>query len=618
MIRHILLRDFTLQWRLFGGNDWHSRDNTTSSSGHENNSHKYKSAQYEQEQRKMEKSSGASSTQAIPIPRRKKKEQLLDALLDNYVPKGESFAGPKSMPTNLYTSSSRSIADADMGGVKIKQQSNSPPIRHSFTKRSGRRTEQMIELSLRSIQVRIDNFNEPSRTTASHSTTTISHESLASSTFLTIRDFEILDYISTSHIRKLLCFWKSDLSHPREAGTRMATLHLMAIRPGSGLCEEHRMRAKFLPLRINLDQDVLDFLKVFFAPTSTDADTAAAAAAAQEQEDVTLRFNSPNHRVAETSEDLTIGAWFFQSCDIRSCKIKIDYRPQRVNYKALREGDYLEVINLFVLEDMELGLRQVSLSGVDGWPAVAEAVLVSYVSDISRHQVHKCIASVSMPPLRSLANIGSGAADLILLPMEQYEKDRRLIKGIRRGAKSFIKTMTLETLTTASKVARGTQVMLEQVDDVVRLPSSSKSSHRNNHPHAQQYPHSHRRRHSGQHHHNSRSPNHKGSRNYHQNQYRLQPPADAKEGIAQAYSSMSREFSSAVKTIIAVPMVEYQKTGPQGYVKSVIRAVPVAVLRPMIGMSEAVSRTLIGLRNEVDPEKREDLENKFKDNDHAL
>ncbi len=616
MIRHILLRDFTLQWRLFGGNDWHSRDDTTSSSGHQNNSHRCKSEKYEQEQLKMKKSSGASSTQAIPIPRRKKKEQLLDALLDNYVPKVESFSGPKSVPTSLYTNT-RTMVDADMGGVKIEQQSSSPPIRHSFTKRSGRRTEQMIELSLRSIQVRIDNFNELPRTTASHSTT-MSHESLASSTFLTIRDFEILDYISTSHIRKLLCFWKSDLSHPREAGTRMATLHLMAVRPGSRLCEEHRMRVKFLPLRINLDQDVLDFLKVFFAPTG---DSNTAAGAANQEDDVMLRFNSPNHRVAETSEDLTIGAWFFQSCDIRSCKIKIDYRPQRVNYEALREGDYLEVINLFVLEDMELRLRQVSLSGVDGWPAVAEAVLVSYVSDISRHQVHKCIASVSMPPLRSLANVGAGAADLILLPMEQYEKDRRIIKGIRRGAKSFIKTVTLETLTTASKFARGTQVMLEQVDDVVSLPSSSKSHrhHLKNH-HVQQYPHPHphRRRHTDHYrHHSSRSPNHKSSRS-HQNQYRLQPPADAKEGIAQAYSSMSREFSSAVKTIIAVPMVEYQKTGPQGYVKSVIRAVPVAVLRPMIGMSEAVSRTLIGLRNEVDPEKREDLENKFKDNDHAL
>ena len=76
---------------------------------------------------------------------------------------------------------------------------------------------------------------------------------------------------------------------------------------------------------------------------------------------------------------------------------------------------------------------------------------------------------------------------------------------------------------------------------------------------------------------------------------------------------MSRELQYAAKTIVAVPMVEYKKSGPQGYVKSVIRAVPVAVLRPMIGATEAISRTLLGVRNQVDPEMKEDMENKFKE-----
>ncbi len=44
---------------------------------------------------------------------------------------------------------------------------------------------------------------------------------------------------------------------------------------------------------------------------------------------------------------------------------------------------------------------------------------------------------------------------------------------------------------------------------------------------------------------------------------------------------------------------------------------PVAVLRPMIGATEAVSRALVGVRNAVDPEMREDIENKFKDEDHG-
>ncbi|RLN71724.1 hypothetical protein BBJ28_00022203, partial [Nothophytophthora sp. Chile5] len=84
-------------------------------------------------------------------------------------------------------------------------------------------------------------------------------------------------------------------------------------------------------------------------------------------------------------------------------------------------------------------------------------------------------------------------------------------------------------------------------------------------------------------------------------------------GFGQAYDSLARELHVAAKTIVAVPLVEYKKTGSQGYVRSVIRAVPVAVLRPMIGASEAMAKALIGVRNAVDPELKEDIENKFKD-----
>ena len=55
-------------------------------------------------------------------------------------------------------------------------------------------------------------------------------------------------------------------------------------------------------------------------------------------------------------------------------------------------------------------------------------------------------------------------------------------------------------------------------------------------------------------------------------------------------------------------MEVYEKTGTQGTVKAVIRAVPVAVLKPMIGASEALSKTLLGLRNTIDPNKKLQME----------
>jgi autophagy-related protein 2 len=50
----------------------------------------------------------------------------------------------------------------------------------------------------------------------------------------------------------------------------------------------------------------------------------------------------------------------------------------------------------------------------------------------------------------------------------------------------------------------------------------------------------------------------------------------------------------------------------QGPLRAVVRAVPVAVLRPMIGASEAVSKTLLGARNSLDPRSKAELGDKYK------
>lgn len=50
----------------------------------------------------------------------------------------------------------------------------------------------------------------------------------------------------------------------------------------------------------------------------------------------------------------------------------------------------------------------------------------------------------------------------------------------------------------------------------------------------------------------------------------------------------------------------------QGPLRAVVRAVPIAVLKPMIGATEAVSKTLLGVRNSIDPEARRQLNDKYK------
>ncbi|KAL4118151.1 hypothetical protein PRIC2_010478 [Phytophthora ramorum] len=595
VVQHVLLRNFNICMRFFGGCDW-TRDASEAVRLHPPRGH-------------SEEPQGKSQSDIATA----KKEKLLDALLDNYVPSDGGdlfendsssplFTGAKSAPTGSFMK--RDPATRTMRAAS----SDTAPSRKRSLKKSGRKTEEMLELVITRIQLRLDMFNEADT------------QPLASHTVLALGDMELLDYISTSQIRKIVCYWKSEATHPRESGSSMVRLQLITVRPGSNLCEEHRLKARLLPLRINLDQEVVKFLRQFVpaeevpAPKKRPSRQQIGPILEDTDDEVEITMHEggmemkPIGESAPVEADVSLGAWFFQSIDIKPCKIKIDYRPNHVDYAALRAGDYLEVINLFVLEGMELVLRRVQMSGLDGWAALGEHVLVSWVQDISRHQIHKCVASVSMPPLRPFVNIGAGAADLILLPMEHYGRDRRLVRGLKKGASSFLKSVTIETLNTASKMAQGTQALLEHADDVV---SSSSALRRKQLKYRQAGSRIAR---------NSRRMGGGGIRNAQDTgggiggrQYLTQQPASAAEGFGQAYDSLARELHVAAKTIVAVPLVEYKKTGSQGYVRSVIRAVPVAVLRPMIGASEAVAKALIGVRNAVDPELKEDIENKFKD-----
>jgi len=89
-------------------------------------------------------------------------------------------------------------------------------------------------------------------------------------------------------------------------------------------------------------------------------------------------------------------------------------------------------------------------------------------------------------------------------------------------------------------------------------------------------------------------------------------PTNVKEGLQSAYKSLGKNLGEAAQTILAVPIEVYERSGTEGPVRAVIRALPVAVLKPMIGASEAVSKTLLGLRGTLDPNVRDNVEEKYK------
>ncbi|KAJ3015495.1 autophagy- protein 2 [Thoreauomyces humboldtii] len=381
-----------------------------------------------------------------------------------------------------------------------------------------------------------------------------------------IRDVEIIDNVASSRWRKFLSYMRPDANAPpREPGSKMIRVDLSNVRPDPARSpdEELRLKIDILPLRLHVDQDALACLLRFF----------------------TYEHPRTDVQPSPPANDTT----FFQLCDIQPLSVKIDYKPKHVDYANLKGGNLVEMLNFFPLEAAEMNLRGVRLTGVRGWSRIMEGVLGQWLPHIRSTQIPNMASGVT--GVRSLVNIGSGLADLVLLPLEQYKKDGRIIRGLQKGAKSFAKAATSETIKIGTKLAVGTQGLLEQADEIFGGEGSGGGGASESGPGS------------------PRSFAHHQGGADHVSKYAEQP-SDVKEGVELAYRSLSRNVATAARTVLAVPMEVYENTGTQGTVRAVMRAVPVAVLRPMIGATEAVSKTLMGLQNSMDPSRRVQMEDK--------
>lgn len=210
--------------------------------------------------------------------------------------------------------------------------------------------------------------------------------------------------------------------------------------------EEQRLQVRLLPLRVYVDQHTIQFIMEVFGPPGK----AEGEGTSSEQSDKTGEV-TPN----------PMGV-FFQFCEVRRLKVKLDYQPKTIDVRAIQAGNYAELINLFPLRGVELTLGAVRLKGVTGWPSVLQGVVDSWLLDVTHRQLHKFLTG--SPPIRSVVNIGSGMADLVLVPLQQYRKDKKLFRGIKKGTLRCLKGLTLETLHASHQL---TKVIASTLDDLI-------------------------------------------------------------------------------------------------------------------------------------------------------
>lgn len=377
---------------------------------------------------------------------------------------------------------------------------------------------------------------------------------IQSSVDIRVQDLDVFDHVPTSTWKKFATYMYD--AGERESGTSMIHLEVLNVRPVPDLAaSEMILKATILPVRLHVDQDALDFLTRFF----------------EFKDDAAPRATSK----AE--------ATFLQRVEINSVRLKLDFKPKRVDYAGIRSGHTNEFMNFFILDRADMVLRHVIIYGISGFDRLGKTLNDIWMPDIKRNQLPGVLAGLA--PVRSLVNVGGGVRDLVLVPMREYQKDGRVVRSLQRGALAFARTTTGELVKLGAKLAIGTQTVLQGAEDLLTHAEVQQMEAVGGWEDA-------------------------GLEEGEKKQISLyaDQPLGVIHGLRGAYASLERDLVTAKDAIVAMPGEVMESGTAGGAAKAVLKGAPTIILRPALGVSKAVGQTLMGATNSLDPANRRRIE----------
>ncbi|XP_066504657.1 autophagy-related protein 2 homolog A [Hoplias malabaricus] len=409
-----------------------------------------------------------------------------------------------------------------------------------------------------------------------------------------VQELEVRDRLASSQINKFLYLYTSE-SMPRRAHSNMLTVKALQVLPESGLGgPECCLRISLLPLRLNIDQDALFFLKDFFSnlaagvnpyvPIDPAAEMKADTTQKQSEETETGSLLGPDLTASvETtySEQSSSSAGSSSSSDqpiyfrefrfTSEVPIWLDYHGKHV---AIEQGTFAGIlIGLAQLNCSELKLKRLCCRhGLLGVDKVIQYAVNEWLTDIRKNQLPGILGGVG--PMHSVVQLFHGVRDLFWMPIEQYRKDGRIIRGLQRGAASFGTSTASAALELSNRLVQAIQATAETVYDILSPTPPLTRCITEGRPTSRPR--------------------------------RTPQPADLREGVAKAYDTVREGVIDTAQTLCDVASRGHEQKGLPGAVGGVLRQIPPTVVRPLIVATEATSNLLGGMRNQIKPDARKE------------
>ena len=379
------------------------------------------------------------------------------------------------------------------------------------------------------------------------------HHLLASRLDLSVTDFMVVETISSSsgdHV-KMMGEWFNESIHPRDDSDGIIMLQMTTKHPrqrvssdGKLMSDESRATLELLPLRCYFNQNALRFVRNFFSGNHH----------VKSEEEDDAQDSSDDTQI----EDDEIVQIFFESFSVRPVRLKVDYQPENMDVDSFKEGNYIELLNICPLEEMVLNLQPVQMNDLTGWGSVFGELASKWIEDICNTQSHKFFTRAS--PFQPFSNLSDPLLDLAMVLVVPEGSTSAYLKSIIGGTTHLASKVILEALSTSAKL---TKFAAKAIPSKVKgsLPRRPKTV-----------------------------------------------PRHAGDSMSHAYESMTSGLREANYKIVTIPLKEYQRSGASGAATAAVKGIPIGIIAPLAGASEALSYTLLGLRNQLQPDVRREEE----------
>lgn len=265
------------------------------------------------------------------------------------------------------------------------------------------------------------------------------------------------------------------------------------------------------------------------------------------------------------------------------CHIRIDYHGKLRNEQLFESGPFLNLlIGLAQLAKVDIYLKRISYKrGIAGYEKLLKFLLDEWLNDIRPTDVIKGIV-----PLASISQLIVGIKDLFYLPIDQYRRDGRVLRGFQRGASSFTTSTALALIELSSQVVRcahfAALLCFELVSSSSTMPvgaiTSGPSSTGNQGIMVRNHP----------------------------------PPNDIREGVSYAVNVIRQSFNSTSHQLKVEAQLGRRRKGVLGMFGGLLRQMPSVVLQPIVTSTKAAENVLDGVKNQINPDERNDDQQKYR------